>query len=576
MRSPLRIAFATLLCVAAHAAAAAQLGPSPYLEPVPHHGACDVVVTPANAASELDYLSLNDPAKRVFCFTPGDYRAVGALLLTSSGTQQSRRYLRFHAQDGVPNASLRSERAVVEEVRITGSWWVIQGLTIQPVDPTTGFFLSVVFGGDHNILDGNLLDGADHLTASGQVAIGIMSYEGNAATFNSVQRNLVRNGNRSRAPVDHFGVLVTAGRAAGEDNDWNKVLDNEIADWGDGIAVGGYTPDCSEPGTPHGTLIDGNDVYITAAKRADCATGAPDPDGDCACAENGIDTKAPGDPDPSRWTRITNNRVWGYRPTADVSCGGSGSNGQAITAGNVCAGHTVVAKNVVLDSTIGINPIGPSWIIAGNLLAEIRVANGELYHSYAIPTSQSAYRLDIQFNTLVGVDNSYDDGAPATETRCNAVVDDNSLVGYGSIRGVNHVTENNFLYRSSSLNWTGASNAFYPTPEASGDTDLCFWRKRWSGPEQVCVELAAPTAASPHLYATAACDSGIARPFGIETVGYMQAAPEPGAALLGASGALALGALVRARSRRLSASAASAAAPSEVDAGSGSTSEASS
>jgi hypothetical protein len=365
-----------------------------------------------------------------------------------------------------------------------------------------------------------------------------------------VQANVVRNGNQGRRPGDFGGVMIIWGDVASEDNDFNKVVDNEIYDWGDGIAVAGHTNDCSEPGTQSGTVIDGNDVYLTAAKRIDCASGASDPDGQCACAENGIDLKSKGGPEAWLWTQVTHNRVWGFRPTsATANCGGSGANGQAIDAGNICPEHVLVANNVILDSTQGVTAAGSSWIIAGNLLHDIRIAGpGGIASTLAIFPSAYATDVKIEFNTVVDVDRAYDDLSANTDTRCNAVINDHHTDNMitGEVRGVNHSTTHNFLYAAPAGNFQGTTNESFASAAESGNSEYCFWRKRWTAPERVCIPLANTTASSTHEASIANCDPNLLAPFGMAAVSYPSTpVPEPFAAWLGAASLVTLGALAR-------------------------------
>ncbi|RIL02365.1 MAG: hypothetical protein DCC71_16430 [Proteobacteria bacterium] len=504
---------------------------------------CDVVLTPADANAMLR-VRFADMNKRVFCFEPGDYRAAGRLQLGVGGRMGAPKVLRFHGDPGV-HALHRGERAIFEGFFITGNWWVIQGLTIQPRLAEDNWFVTIQ-GGRHNVLDRNVIDGVEHPNTGNNVGVMIRGYGGNPATDNSVQANVIRNGDQTGNADDYFGVLIQAGLMAGEDNDRNRIVDNEIYDWGDAIAIGGTTADCSEPGRQHGTIIDGNDVYVTAAKRVDCATGARTPDGQCTCAENGIDVKSNPGPDPAQWTRITNNRAWGFRPTQNVvQCGGSGAIGQAIAAGSMCAGHVLVARNTITDSTIGVLAVGPRWVIAGNLLADIRLAKPtDANGSIAIFPSPYARDVDIQFNTVVGADNAYDDQSPDTDTRCNVVVDDAARMGGGGFRGANHATEHNFLYHAPPANIVGATNEVFPAAADSANDELCFWRRRWTGPEAVCVPWAATTAASTHAPAVASCNPELTEPFGMAPLSFV---PEPAGALAGAAALAALGALARRR-----------------------------
>lgn len=498
---------------------------------------------------------LNDPGKRVFCVAPGDYRAAGVLSLRASGTQQERRFLRFDPHDGKRNAVQRAERALFESIRIVrGSWWVIQGLTIQPRDGITSWFVSIV-AGDHNILDGNLIDGIEHVAqAPTPSAVIVKGYKGDPATFNTLQANVVRNGDQSRQPGDYIGIAVFSGDTPGEDNDFNKILDNEIYDWGDGIQLSG-AGDCSDPGVQRGTVIDGNDIYITGAKRIDCGTGAPNPAGECACAENAIDVKSRGGPDVDLWTRITDNRTWGFRPTsATANCGGSGANGQALAAGNHCAGHVLVARNTILDSNQGITVAGSSWIVAGNLIHDTRTSGSAPSFgggTRAILPMTTASGVVITFNTVVNVDSAYDDQSANTATRCNAVIDEEAPIGSGGLRGTNHSTDYNFLYAASTENFLGNTNETFASDTESGNTTLCLWRRRWTAPERVCIPFANSTASSPHEAAVANCDSDLLAPFGIEPISYPSTLiPEPAAAWMEGASAVALAALAQRHRRK--------------------------
>jgi hypothetical protein len=424
----------------------------------------------------------------------------------------------------------------------------VQGLYVQPRNPITTWYVAIQ-GADHVVLDGNLIDGVEHANTSAPLGVQIRGYYGNPATRNTVQRNVIRNGNETRGPYDYFGVLVSTAYQYGEDNDDNAIVDNEIYDWGDGIAVAGYTSGCGGQGEAHGTVIDGNDVYLTDDKHIDCETGEQSWGGACACAENGIDVKPDPGPDPADWTRVTTNRVWGFRPTSDaVACGGSGALGQAITAGNACAGHVLVAANRVHDSTIGIEMAGNDWIVAGNLVHQIRSLGGPV-DAIAILPVPGATDLAVQWNTIAGADNAYDDASDATDTRCNAVVSADGLAGTWSPRGAGHVTERNGLYAAQAHNFLGP-NASYATPEESGNGRLCYMRRRWTGPEQVCVDWAATTSASPHAGGDPSCDPAIAAAFGIPTIDYPKRPALSGGCGLGVECVGALGGIALLRRRR--------------------------
>jgi hypothetical protein len=505
--SPFAALAAVLVAVAPLPASPADFTDSPLTDQYPPAPPCDLLLTPSNISTTKR--NLNDADKRVFCLAPGDYRVAGVQVLSASGNQNARRYLRFPTTDGYRNAAQRTQRAILESLRITGNWWVIEQVTIMPtLTAGTGSYVHIQ-GGDHNTLDGNLIDGGAHGNVSTTTGIKIGGNYGDPATYNHVQGNVIRNGNMTRRDVDYFGVLVRPGDTPTEANDNNYILDNEISDWGDGVAIGGHTTDCSEPARQHGTVVDGNDIYLTSAKRANCATGAWDPNGECACAENAIDTKSdPGNP-YSWWTQITNNRIWGYRPTPEggaATCGGSGSNGQAITGGNECAGHTLIARNMISDSVTGIQAVGPSWLIVGNLVHDIRAVSGGVYWSAGINATPYGSDLRIEFNTIVDTDTAYDNSSSDTRTRCNVVVNDLDRMTTGQPQGANHLTLYNYLYDGSTSNFPSSSNVSFSSASASQNETYCYWRKRWTGKEQVCVPWAASTAMGPHVAALAQCD----------------------------------------------------------------------
>jgi hypothetical protein len=547
MRPAIRVAF-VCLCLAAGAADAQQFVDSPYLEPFPDDP-CDTQITPSLATTGTTLLQqmLNDPARRVFCVAPGDYRAAGRIDLLVSGAPGLPRIMRFDAENDVANAVQRGPQAIFERIVLLGSYWAFHGLTFRPRLAASTWFMTI-WGSDHVLFDGNLLDGAEQPNAGAQLGIMVAGYQGDAATYNTVQRNVVRNGNATYADADYVGIEISEGKAVGERNDFNKVLDNEVYDWGDAVAVSGHKEDCTEIEIQHGTIIDGNDLYITAAKHNDCATGAVDPNGHCSCAENGVDTKSDPGADPDLYTRITNNRIWGMRPTSpNGHCGGSGANGQAITAGSFCPGHTLVSRNVVTDATIGLTIAGPSWIVTGNLFNEIRQSDNGPYGTRAIQPAAQSTDLEIQFNTVVGTDASYDDLSSYTDTRCNAILEDRALSGATYARGIGHSTMYNYLYQSPQPNIAGPTNVSLGEPTDSGNTPYCFWRKRWTGPERVCIPFGATQPTSQHMAVVQDCNADLTVQFGLGQTSFPT--PEPGAMALAATGAAVLAALARRRAR---------------------------
>lgn len=520
-----RLAFALLfVCLASTASAQPRFLDSPYLERIPDPGPCDVNVTPTNAARTL--ARVNDHGVRVFCIAPGDYRDLGRIQLDVSGTSSERRYFRFDVPHADTTTAVeRSSRARFESLRIRGRWWVVQGITIQPRVPATKHFL-LIDGGDHIVVDGCLMDGNAQANADSQNAVVIEGRDGDPATHNTIQRNVMRDGNRSRLPVDYHGVLIRPGSRPGEHNDHNEILDNEIYDWGDGISLGSTDPKCNVV-MQRSNVIDGNDAYVTPAKYVDCETGAADTAGQCSCAENGIESKSSAAAEAKYWNLITNNRVWGHRPTPPgPSCGGSGSNGQSIAAGNSCAAHVVVARNIVSDTTIGILPAGKTWIVAGNLVHDVRASNGEYYASFGIKTPPSGSDFAIEFNTLVDTDSAYDPQSSETDTRCNVISNNRGHAILAAVsRPADHRTRFNYLYDSAPWHFMSSTNEQFASVEASRSGQFCYWRRRWTNPQQVCVPFASTTARSPHVAEFGSCHPDLLEPFGLGRVTWPTTTP---------------------------------------------------
>jgi hypothetical protein len=209
-----------------------------------------------------------------------------------------------------------------------------------------------------------------------------------------------------------------------------------------------------------------------------------------------------------------------------------------------------VARNVVSDSTIGIEASGDDWIIAGNLLYDIKPSDGNVWGTLAIFTYDYASYLDIEWNTIVDATNSYDDRSTYTNTRCNVVLQTPESFGYAKPRGLQTATAYNYVYESGFFNFSGPTNAYYPSAGSSLNETLCYDRRRWTGVETVCVPRAGTTMGSPHLVANKDCNANIAEPFGIGPISFWQNRPPPPTCGLGAELVGVLAMLRRAMRRR--------------------------
>ena len=138
----------------------------------------------------------------------------------------------------------------------------------------------------------------------------LVGENGNYVFQYNVQRNIVPGPNGT----DRSGFYVSTC-----DFQPCVIVRNEIINpAGDAIQVAAATY--------HGGLrIDENEMYMTDARRTDCDTGLPDPDGLCATNEEMIVFKDPRS-EPAETSYITNNVIHHSYYFDGVSCCSSGSN----------------------------------------------------------------------------------------------------------------------------------------------------------------------------------------------------------------------------------------------------------
>jgi hypothetical protein len=128
------------------------------------------------------------------------------------------------------------------------------------------------------------------------------------------------------------------------------------------------------------------------------------------------------------------------------------------------------------------------------------------------------------------------------------LVDDAAVAGTAGFRGTGHSTEYNFLYASPQPNILGNTNEFHASEGEAEMRTYCYWRRRWTAPERVCVPYAATTPESRHARARASCDADLGAPFGEPPLSFVMA-PEPDAGALAAAAGATLTAFARRRRR---------------------------
>lgn len=438
---------------------------------------CDVVI---RSASDANWSRLNDAATRVICLAPGDYRSRGVLSLTAGGRQGAERWLRYYSEGGSASHPVRQssgERALVSGVHFNGgSWWIVQGITIDrggAVDAAIQF--SDGANADNNIVDRVLAENAAF------DLVVIFSSSDNNTVQNSVIRNCVATNNQDWPAIGLFG---------GPQN--SRLVNNEAY----GCTKAFYISEHSVPGT----ILENNDLYIDRTQYTDC-NGHYNGIGPCAAAEIVIGTKNGGT--QSNPVQILHNRIWGGRASDTSICCGSGAGGDAVAFSNnlndASAGtkYVLFHNNIVMDSQNGVN----DWwdytgniSVIGNIIADI--------HKFSSRFASSAFsanflsRNEWYLNTVVNSDSWFVfGGGRDNDIRCNVVV--NSGPSIGSPDGGTTISHNAF-YNSPAQ---GANALVRASANESGSGEYCFKRKLLTGPEEVCIPYVKPTQSSPHFQA---------------------------------------------------------------------------
>lgn len=477
-------ALASLAILAAGPARGQALPDGPYATPVdlPACRSGDPEVRIIDEAT--DWAAVDDPTLRVFCVRPGDYAGVGPIRLRVGGSAERPRVLRFDDPASPtpphPVRQARAQRAIVRSLDLRGAdhWW-IDGLTVQsPSGPGV-----LVADSDHVILNRMLVqDGSSNLVR----IVGTSSH-------GLIQNSVVR---RTRLAPQDRGCVTYENPGPGLRQQGNRLVQNEIYDCTDGVQL--HLPSgATEGGHFPGLVIADNDIYLTPARYTDCR-GTLDPDGPCGCAENGIDVKIGGlGSAPAEIVSIRANRIWGWRETDhgprgdDVArCGGSGSWGDLLQVHTLGA-HVEIRGNRLLD--------GPRGVWLGGAAHHVSVT-GNHFHALDRGFSQNSFALGVggDDNRVLGnvvVDSGRWLGvleeAENTRVHCNVVVDSGPMGARLPPESTSFAR--NTFYGTERSVAVGPGDRVLPDGPAP-PSPLCFWRRRWTGPEQVCIPHGIPTA----------------------------------------------------------------------------------
>jgi hypothetical protein len=447
-----------------------------------------------------DWVYINDPAYRIFCVAPGNYSSLGTIHLTAWGTDTQPRVLRMQepANGGIethPAITPESGRAILAQLVLAGAHhWIIDGITVRGNSSTPGELVTIYMQASNNILNHMLIENG---------STNLVMVSGQGTNHNTIQNSVIRK-SQPQPGMDHHCIAI-ASTASNEQIIGTRILNNEIYNCTDGIQLtvisenqGSHFPD---------TLISNNDIYLTSAIYTDCH-GTLDPGGNCAGAENGIDIKS-GATSPTNAVIITNNRLWGFRET-DSLVGGSGSAGPALETCCFNPAYVLISNNIITNSPNGIRLYSGNHISTiDNLVSNIHDLTSD-HQGWALAfegSNQEVYR-----NTVVNSDHWGGILADNSDYRCNTIINGGD---YYSSAYTGVTADYNAYYNSVQFDFPGSNDTVLSDATQSLQTDRCFWRKQWTGPEQVCIPYGSRPASSPSI---SSCDPqlGIRKNIGVD------------------------------------------------------------
>ena len=526
---------------------------SPYLVPVTLP-ACDEEALIIDDTSDLGQVDWQ--AYDVFCLLPGDYTTWGDLLIEDvNGTAVQPKVLRYYdpANANPPHPVVRADSSGQEAVLLQfelkrSNYWIIDGITIRnsPDD-------NRVSDSSNNIFNRILVEGGDgHL----------LRIERDSDN-NVVQNSVLRNQSAAALQNDQVCLILYT-------QDWDhigleientRIIHNEIYDCAAGIAL--LKAPAERPAYYPGTIVANNDIYISNKLYTDCL-GNPDPNGACACAENGIDVKATiQDEDlmsSETWVRIINNNMWGFRHTDDTLDGqgnrmcATGEQGPAIRSHDASQ-SLVIQGNIIMNSAVGIGGSGAetsdpplsSHFMVNNLIYNI--------HDCYDPDKQGLKQFNIQdqghfvgcFDENDEITRDHGKGFSMSENEDgpkhygnthfgNSLIDIGDIVNlsgwWAFILDADHSFVCNTMINAAGKDYftwhetnLADKNAYYnsvpycpmsspcedqhlidePTAEAAMQAPFTFSRMQWTGPALFTIPDAIHTSATPAFDAGAVC-----------------------------------------------------------------------
>jgi hypothetical protein len=218
------------------------------------------------------------------------------------------------------------------------------------------------------------------------------------------------------------------------------------------------------------------------------------------CSEDGIDLKTGGLPNDPMY--ISNNMIWGHRPT-NPECGGTGSSGAGIVLHNDVQ-HIELFGNIIWDVTGGFIVFGHNKKFPNAETKNVDIYNNLIYDIVATQNTRlEAVGAHLNADSLYFYNNSMINVVSLFSMKESDTVNDNKinidrlLSGNVFINSQNAFASNQNL---KSTSWT--CNLYYNVLQLGnlkGEplgttqyTDLSFWVKPWSNPEYIILENVIP------------------------------------------------------------------------------------